>query len=189
MNTHMLRAMLLVGCLGGLAWAQEPDCSVEVGDVHIAISDPTVGSGNANATCVVVANFPATITPTVETEAGFKNPANNHWIWSATIDGHASKNIAPNEESVAPITVAVSGVTLSDPAIPTATKVATVMVTITEDESKSLFRLPPVKWAGKTTTAKGVPKSLFRPTLVKQPGQVLASAVWRPMPIPGVRKP
>jgi hypothetical protein len=156
----------MVGLLGGSAWAQEPYCSVEVGDVHITITDPIAGTANANATCVVTANFPATITPTVEAETGFENPANNHWVWIAKIDGNASKDIPPDEESVSPINVAVSGVTLSDPAILTFTKVATVTVTITEDESKSFLRPMPLKQRGKA-----------------------ANVAWRPIPIAGLRKP
>ena len=131
MNTHMLLTMLLVGLLGGSAWAQEPYCSVVVGDVEITVTDPIAGTANADATCVVIANFAATITPTIEAEAGYENPANNNWIWTVTIAGGASKDIAPDEESTSPINAAVSGVDLSDPAIASNTKVATLIVTIT----------------------------------------------------------
>ncbi len=166
MKTHTLCALLLVGSLGGMAWAQDPDCSVEVGPVEINMTDPFSGAANANASCVVVTNFAAIITPTVEAEAGFKNPANNHWVWSATIDGKASKKLAPNEESVAPITVGLSGVTLSDPVLTTPTKVATLTVTITEDESKSFLR----------------PKS------IQKPAKIASRAVRRPVPVPVARK-
>ena len=189
MKTHRLLSMLLVGCSGGWAWAQDQQCSVAVGDVHITITDPNAGTASADATCAVVANFPATITPTVKAEAGFKNPADNHWVWTATIDGKAFKNIVPNEESVSPINVTVSGVTLSDPAFASPTKVATITVTITEDESKSLMRPRPVRQRGRAAINGDGARPFAAPTAAKQPGQALASTTGQPVPVAGLSKP
>jgi len=155
MCLHVLRMMMLFVLLGGLAWAQDPQCSVSVGEVQITVTDPVAGVGSGNATCLVIANFPATVTPTIEPAEGFKNPANNHWVWTATIDGQRSKEITPEEESVSPVCVSLSGVTPSDPAIGTYTKVATLVVTITADESKAFIgAMPAPHWEKANGTAK-----------------------------------
>jgi hypothetical protein len=157
---HVLRAMILLLLSGGLAWAQDPQCSVSIGDVQITVTDPVAGNGSANASCQVITNFPATITPTVEPAEGFKNPANNHWVWTATINGQRSKEILPEVESDSPINVTLSGVTPSEPAIASFTKVATLIVTITADESKAFFGNLPIKPLSSTGSAAKRPQPM-----------------------------
>jgi len=149
MKKSMLLAMVVVGLLGGSAWAAvggigtddtgdvelkiDSYCSVVVGDAAITVADPLTGTANAEATCVVTANFAATITPTVVAFTGYTTAVGEKpdWVWTPTIDSVASKNVAAGVESITPVNVALSGVDLTDAVIGTFTKVATLTVTIT----------------------------------------------------------
>jgi hypothetical protein len=146
MKTSMLLTTVLVGLLGGLAWAAtgppgtsdtgdvnlriDPYCSVVVDDAVITVSDPLTGAANAYAACTASANFAAIITPAIVAEEGYEN-TDNDWMWSGTIASGASKTIEADEESTDAVNVAVSGVDLTDAVIGSFTKVATLTVTIT----------------------------------------------------------
>ncbi len=150
MKTYMLIAAIMMAMVCGSAWAAvggigthqasdvkvtiDPYCSVVVGDAAIAVTDPLTGTANADATCVVTANFAATITPTVATFTGYTLTQKPNWVWTPTIGGEASKDILRGVESTTAVNVALSGVALTDAVIAESTKVAVLTVTITEDK-------------------------------------------------------
>ena len=147
MKMNMLLAAMVFGFLGGSAWAAtggigmydagdvgleiNPYRSVVVGDADLEVTDPLTGTANADATCVVTANFAAVITPTVTTFTGYTLTQKPNWVWTPTIAAEASKDVAAGVESTTAVNVALSGVALTDAVIASSTKVAVLTVTIT----------------------------------------------------------
>ena len=151
MKKYMLLAMVMMMVVCGSAWAAtsasgapgtnatndielkiDKYCSVAVGKAQLQVTNPITGTANANATCVVAANFNAKITPTIDTATGYTLTEKPNWVWTPTIGGDAEKYILAGQTSETDVNVALAGVALSDVNIASYTKVATLTVTISE---------------------------------------------------------